>query len=87
MNIHAHSGPTPRGRGVSEALMAGSVIIEHRSAIASNRSFPISNSGQEILREALLIQPDFASEMPRARKGRKHVLQSLRKLKIKCQKP
>ena len=77
MNIYAHSGPTPRGRGVSEALMAGSVRIEHRSAIASNRSFPIPNSGQEILEVVVLIQPDFASEMPRARKGRKHVLQSL----------
>ena len=75
MNIHAHSGPTPRGRGVSEALVAGSVRIEHRSAIASNRSFPMSNSGQEILGVAVLIQPDFASKMPRARKGRKHVLQ------------
>ena len=65
MNIHVHSGPTPRGRGVSEALMAGSVRIEHRSAIASNRSFPIPNSGQEILGVAVLIQPDFASKMQR----------------------
>jgi len=54
MNVHAHSGPTPRGRGVSEALMAGSVITEHRSAIAPNFSFPISNNGQEILGVAVL---------------------------------